>query len=414
MAKSSSAETRKRELIREMLSQYEVKDLNDIGEMLKDMFGSTIQGMLESEMDQHLGYAKHERSENGDSRNGFSKKTVNTTLGKIDLKIPRDRDGEFEPKVVAKRQTDVSGIEEKVISMYAKGMTTRDIAAHLEDIYGVDASPELISSITDKILPEAREWQARPLEEKQVILYLDAIHYSVRCDGSVSKKAVYVAIGLGASGRKEVLGLYIGGSESSKFWLSVLNDLKRRGVKDVMIACVDGLSGFAEAIAEVFPDADVQRCIVHQMRNSLKFVASRDMRAVAADLKRIYASPTMDSAHAELEAFEEKWNAKYPRIGASWENSWSELTTFYAYPPEIRRLIYTTNAIEGFNRQLRKVTKTRSSFPTEDSLFKLIYLAMKDITKKWTGVPRGWNMIFRQLLIMFPDRLSEDDLPPRA
>lgn len=401
---------KRKEFIKAMLDEYKPTDANGVAEMLKDLFGSTLQGMLEAEMDDHLGYGRYERNGAGNARNGHSSKTVNTSLGEVEIEVPRDRNGEFEPNVVRKYQTDVSGIEEKVLSMYAKGMSTRDISCHLKDIYGVDASAELISSMTDRILPEAKAWQARRLDSKYIVMFLDAIHYSVRQESMVVKKAVYIAIGLRLNGTKEVLGMYVGGNESAKYWLGVLNDLKARGMEDVLITCVDGLTGFVDAISLVYPGTDVQRCIIHQMRSSTKFVVHKDLKAVVAALKDIYRSANQDEAHDRLLAFDESWKGKYPALSKSWHDNWSELTTFFSYPVPIRRLIYTTNMIEGFNRQLRKVTKAKSVFPNDDALFKMLYLAMKDITAKWTGKPHDWGLVLQQLHIMFPDRISMEDL----
>ena len=380
--------------------------------MLKEMFAPMLQNMLEAELDDCLGYDRYEHTEEiqPNSRNGHSQKTVTTSMGDVEIAIPRDRNGEFEPQVVKKYQRDVSDIEGKVISMYAKGMTTRDISDHLNDIYGIQASAEMISKITDRIMPEAKAWQNRPLDSKYIVMFMDAIHYHVKEDNVIIKKAVYIAIGIKTDGTKEVLGMYVGGNESAKYWLGVLNDLKNRGISDILIACVDGLSGFADAIAAVFPQTDVQRCIIHQIRSSTKFVASKDIKQFMPDLKKIYKAANQEEAFGNLAEFEQKWGKKYPACVKSWKENWNELTSYFAYPVELRKLIYTTNTIEGFNRQLRKVTKNRALFPTDDALFKLLYLAMQDITAKWTGKPFGWALIMNQLLIMYPDRLSTDDI----
>ena len=327
----------------------------------------------------------------------------------MELEVPRDRNSTFEPQIVKKHQRDVSDIENKVISMYAKGMTTRDISSHLEDIYGIEASAEMISKITDRVLPEAKAWQSRPLESKYIVMFLDAIHYHVKEEGQVVKKAVYIAIGIRLDGTKEVMGMYIGGNESAKYWLGVLNDLKARGVQDILVCCVDGLSGFCDAIATVYPQTDIQRCIIHQIRSSTRFVVSKDMKSFISDLKKIYKANTQEDSWEQLDAFDSKWGKKYPAAVKSWRDSWNELTSFFQYPYEMRSLIYTTNAIEGFNRQLRKVTKTRTVFPTDDSLFKLLFLATRDITAKWYGKPHNWGLIVSQLMISFPDRISDED-----
>ena len=359
--------------------------------MFKDMFSPMLQDMLEGELDDHLGYGKYEHSGGSgfNSRNGHSSKKVTTSFGDMDLEVPRDRNSTFEPQIVKKRQKDVSDIENRVISMYAKGMTTRDISSHLEDIYGIEASAEMISKITDRVLPEAKAWQSRPLESKYIVMFLDAIHYHVKDEGQVVKKAVYIAIGIRLDGMKEVMGMYIGGNESAKYWLGVLNDLKARGVQDILVCCVDGLSGFCDAISTVYPQTDIQRCIIHQIRSSTRFVVSKDMKSFVSDLKKVYRANTQDEAWEQLDAFDSKWGKKYPAAVKSWRDNWNELTSFFQYPYEMRSLIYTTNAIEGFNRQLRKVTKTRTVFPTDDSLFKLLFLAMRDITAKWYGKPHN-------------------------
>lgn len=398
-------------LLKALREEYKPETAEDVQNMLKDLLGDTLQGMLEEELSEELGYEKYEHSENRtNSRNGHSPKKVNSSYGEIELNIPRDRNGEYEPIIVPKHQRDISDVEQKVISMYAKGMTTRDISSHLDEIYGMEASAELISKITDRVLPEAKAWQNRPLEKKYVVIYLDAIHYHVKQDNQVIKKAVYIAIGMRIDGNKEVIGLYIGGNESAKYWVSVLNDIKSRGCEDIFIACVDGLSGFNDAIRAVYPQTDIQRCIIHQIRSSTKFVASKDMKRFMSDLKKIYKANTQDEAFEELQNFDNLWGKKYPTCIKSWKENWNELTTFFNYPVEIRKIIYTTNMIENFNRQLRKVTKTRTVFPTDDSLFKLLYLAMRDITKKWYGKTPNWGMILSQLLIQFPDRLKYEDL----
>ena len=330
--------------------------------------------------------------------------------GTIDLDIPRDRKGDFEPQIVKKNQTDISNIEDQVLSMYAKGMTTRDISAHLKDVYGVDASAEMISHMTDRILPIAKEWQNRPLERKYAIVFMDAVHFHVREDNRTVKKAVYVAIGVKLNGKREVLGMWVGGNESAKYWLSVLNEIKNRGVEDIMIVSVDGLTGFGDAIHAVFPQAEIQRCIVHQIRYSTKFISYKDLKPFMADLKLVYKADTEDLALTALEDLEEKWGKKYPASIGSWRNNWTQLSTYFKYPSEIRKLIYTTNSIENFNRQLRKVTKSKTIFPTDDALFKMLYLAMMDATKKWTGKAWDWGLTLDQLCIYFGDRIQPEDI----
>ena len=331
-------------------------------------------------------------------------------MGPIDLDIPRDRKGEFEPQIVKKNQTDISNIEDQVLSMYAKGMTTRDISTHLRDVYGVDASAEMISRMTDRILPLAKEWQNRPLELKYAIVFMDAVHFNVREDNRTVKKAVYVAIGVKLNGLREVLGMWIGGNESAKYWLGVLNEIKNRGVEDIMIVSVDGLTGFGDAIHAVFPKAEVQRCIVHQIRYSTKFISYKDLKPFMADLKLVYKADTEELALAALDDLEAEWGKKYPASIASWRNNWPQLSTYFKYPSEIRKLIYTTNSIENFNRQLRKVTKAKTIFPTDDALFKSLYLAMVDATKKWTGKSWDWGLTLDQLCIYFEDRIRPEDI----
>ena len=402
----------KRSFIKGLLEHYQPKDAQDVQNMLKDLLGETLQDMLESEMDEHLGYSKYDyrNKETEDSRNGYSAKTVTSSMGPIELDIPRDRNGEFEPQIVKKHQTDISTIEDQVLSMYAKGMTTRDISKHLQDVYGVDASAEMISHMTDRILPNAREWQNRPLERKYAIVYMDAVHFNVREDNRTVKKAVYVAIGIRVTGQKEVLGMWIGGNESAKYWLGVLNEIKNRGTEDIMIVSVDGLTGFVDAIQAVFPKAEVQRCIVHQIRYSTKFISYKDRKEFVKDLKLVYKADTEEMAVVALDALEDKWGAKYPASVTSWRNNWPQLSVYFKYPPEIRRLIYTTNAIENFNRQLRKVTKAKSVFPTDDALFKILYLAMSEATEKWTGKAWDWGQTLDQLYIYFEGRISPEDI----
>ena len=402
----------KRSFIKGLLEHYQPKDAQDVQNMLKDLLGETLQDMLESEMDEHLGYSKYDyrNKETEDSRNGYSAKTVTSSMGPIELDIPRDRNGEFEPQIVKKHQTDISTIEDQVLSMYAKGMTTRDISKHLQDVYGVDASAEMISHMTDRILPIAREWQNRPLERKYAIVYMDAVHFNVREDNRTVKKAVYVAIGIRVTGQKEVLGMWIGGNESAKYWLGVLNEIKNRGTEDIMIVSVDGLTGFVDAIQAVFPKAEVQRCIVHQIRYSTKFISYKDRKEFVKDLKLVYKADTEEMAVVALDALEDKWGAKYPASVTSWRNNWPQLSVYFKYPPEIRRLIYTTNAIENFNRQLRKVTKAKSVFPTDDALFKILDLAMSEATEKWTGKAWDWGQTLDQLYIYFEGRISPEDI----
>ncbi|MCY6485443.1 IS256 family transposase [Clostridium aestuarii] len=398
----------RKELIKQLIKETKPTSAKDVQQTLKELFSDTLKEMLEAELDDHLGYSKYDYKNKNttNSRNGRSSKKVLSDLGEFDLTVPRDREGSFEPQVVKKNQTDVSGIEDQVISMYAKGMTTRDIATHLENIYSFQASPTLISGITNKITPIAKEWQNRPLEPVYPIIFMDAIHYKVKQDNRIINKAAYAVIGINLDGMKEVLGIWIGGNETSKYWLLVLNELKNRGINDILIACVDGLNGFAEAIKAIYPNTEIQRCIIHQIRNSSKYVSYKDLKKFNADLKLVYTATTEEAALAELEKFEQKWGDKYLIAIRSWKTNWEELATFFKYPPEIRKIIYTTNAMESYNRQLRKVTKTRSIFPSDDALLKMLYLATMDISKKWTQSIRGWAQILAQLSIYFDDRID--------
>ena len=404
-----AAEKERKENLRNIMKGLDVKSFDDLKDVFKLMVGEMLENGLEGELDDELGYTKYDyrnkSSEN--SRNGYSKKTLKTSFGETEIKVPRDRDGEFEPQLVKKNQTTLTGdIEEKILSMYAKGMTTSDIETHIQDIYGLECSDSTISRITDKILPVVREWQSRPLEEVYAVVFMDAIHFHVRSEGQIVKKAVYIAIGINMDGLKEVLGMWVGENESAKFWLSVMNGLRNRGLQDILIACVDGLTGFPAAIEAVYPKTEIQQCIIHQIRNTTKFVSYKDIKALMADLKKVYAAIDEQTALSELENFDEKWGNKYPKIAISWREKWANLSTYFKYPQEVRTLIYTTNTIEGFNRQLRKVTKNKGVFPTDDSLLKMLYLAMMDITKKWTGKRREWGQIHSQLEIFFADRLS--------
>lgn len=401
--------------LREMMGNFlkdnnvKVKDGTDVNSIMRDMMSIILEGALDQEMDEELGYSKYDyrNKETDNSRNGHSQKTMHTSYGDMEIDIPRDRKGEFEPQIVKKYQNTITqDMEEKIISMYAKGMTTSDIESHMRELYDIEISDSTISRITDKILPIVKEWQERPLESVYAVVFMDAIHYHVRNEGRIVKRAVYIAIGIDMEGHKDVLGMYVGQNESAKFWLSILNGLKNRGVEDILIACVDGLTGFPQAIEAVFPQTEIQQCIIHQIRNTTKFVSYKEIKALMSDLKRVYAAPTEEIALAELDSFEEKWSGKYPKIAKSWKDNWANLSTYFKYPEAVRRLIYTTNTIEGFNRQLRKVTKSRTVFPSDESLLKMLYLAMMDITKKWTGHRQDWGQIHSQLEIFFEERLS--------
>ncbi len=384
----------------------ECKSVEEIHDLLKELFRGTLEEILEAEMEEHLGYEKHSVLGNntGNSRNGYSKKTIKTKMGETELKVPRDRNGLFEPKIIRKYETTTNEIEDQIVAMYAKGMTTRDIENHLKDIYGIEVSASLISKVTDKIFPYITEWQSRPLDKVYPIVYLDAIHFKVRKDNKVVNKAAYTVLGINLSGVKEILGIWIGENESASFWLGVCNDLRNRGVDDILIACKDGLSGFSEAINTVFPKTDIQLCVIHQIRNSMKYVSYKEQKAVMADLKQVYKALTIEEAELAFENFKEKWGKKHPIIIRSWEQNWLELTTYFNYPQEIRRLIYTTNIVESYHRQLRKVTKTKSAYPTDDALRKIIYLATIEVSKKWTMPIKDWSSCISQFAIQFGDR----------
>ena len=371
------------------------------------LFANTIEQMLEAELSEQLGYEKYEaRGRNsGNSRNGYYTKKMRTSGGETSIQVPRDRKGEYEPKIVKKYASNTNELEEKIIGMYARGMSTRDIQDQLEELYGVDASPDTISKITDKVWPLVEEWQNRPLEAIYVAIYLDAMHVKLKRDGKIANTAIYNVIGVNLEGRKDVLGHWVGdGVEGANFWLNVITDLQARGVGDIFIACIDGLNGFEEAIQSVFPKTLIQQCIIHQIRNSLKYVSWKDRKAFAADLKTIYKAATREQAEANLRKLDETWNSKYAVAVRSWQNNWENLSTFFEFAPEIRRLIYTTNAIEGYHRQLRKVTKNKPSFPSPEAIRKLLFLANRNITKKWTVPIPNWAAILNQLAIRFEDR----------
>lgn len=402
----SERKNEKNELV-ELLAA-ECSSIDEIHDMLKDLFKGTIERVLDAEMDNHLGYEKHnnEGDHSGNSRNGYGVKTIQTQLGKTELKVPRDRNGEFEPTIIKKYQTKSEDLEQQIIAMYAKGMSNRDIEDHLRDIYGVDASASLISRITDKILPSIQEWQSRPLDKIYPIVFLDGVMYKVRKDSKVGNKCSYTVLGVNMEGRKEILGMWITDTESASFWASVCNELRNRGVEDILIACRDNLTGFSTAIEAVFPKTEQQLCIIHQIRNSTKYVSYKDLKPLMADLKAIYQAPSEDDALYHLEEFKDKWSKKYPQIAKSWEDNWVALSAFFKYPAEVRRLIYTTNTVEGFHRMLRKFTKTKTVYPTDESLKKSIFLSIKEISRKWTLPIRDWGIIIGQLSIFFEDRLK--------
>jgi transposase-like protein len=360
-------------------------------------------------MDSQLGYDKYDISEKQtpNSRNGYSKKTVKSELGAIDLNIPRDRNGEFEPKILPKYQRNINGIEDKITALYATGMTTRDISEQIKNLYEVDISAEMVSNITNRILPLVTEWQNRPLEKTYSFVFMDAIHFKVRDDKHIVIKAAYVVLGVNMDGEKEVLGIWIGANESSKFWLSVLNDLRNRGLQNVLVFCVDGLNGFKEAISAVYPFAKIQRCIIHQLRASMKYIPFKDRKAFAKDLKAVYGAVNEDDATRNLISAKEKWSDKYPNAIKSWEDNWDNLITFFEFPDYIRRIIYTTNAIESLNSQFRKITKTKLIFPNNESLMKMLYLATEKVSKKWNRVYPNWDLVISQLNILFSEVLNQ-------
>ncbi len=376
--------------------------------LLKELTKKVAERALEAEMEEHLGYARHDPSgkNSGNSRNGKSCKSVRSIHGDIDLEVPRDRNGSFEPKLVKKGEKQLNGFDDRIVSLYAKGMTTRDIQAHFEDAYGVEVSATFISQVTNAVMDEVAAWQNRPLDAVYPIVYLDALVVRSRASGAVQNKSVYLALGVNMDGEKELLGLWMAQTEGAKFWLSVMTELKNRGLQDIFIACVDGLKGFPEAIETVYPQTQVQLCIVHQVRHSLRYVSWKQRKAVAADLRRIYAAPTLSEGEQALEEFADKWDAEHPTISRSWRNNWERLTPFFDYPPPIRKVIYTTNAIESLNASLRKVTKNRRSFPTDESVMKVLYLALHQISKKWTMPIRDWKQAMGQFMILFDDRVS--------
>lgn len=376
--------------------------------LLRQLTKKLAERALEAEMEHHLGYAKHDPAgkKSGNSRNGKTSKTVRSVHGEIELEVPRDRNSTFEPRLVKKSEKQLGGFDERIISLYARGMSTRDIQAHFEEAYDVEVSPTFISQVTNAVLDEVKIWQQRPLNSVYPIVYLDCLIVRSRDSGAIQNKAVYLALGVNSDGEKELLGLWLSQNEGAKFWLSVMNELKNRGVNDIFIACCDGLKGFPEAIEAVYPKTQVQLCIVHQVRHSLRFVGWKERKEVAADLRTIYGAATLQQAEQALDEFAATWDGKHPGISQSWRNNWSRLSVFFDYPPEIRKVIYTTNAIESLNASLRKVTKTRRSFPNDEAVLKLLYLALHQIAKKWTMPLRDWKPAMNQFIIMYGDRVS--------
>lgn len=397
----------KRNIIRGLLQEYNIENATDVQEALKDLLGGTLKAMMEAEMDEHLGYAKSERSDSDDARNGYKNKRIMTSYGDMEIDVPQDRKSTFAPQVVKKRQKDISEIDQKIISMYAKGMTTRQISDTLMDIYGFEASEGFISDVTDRILPQIEDWQNRPLSAVYPVVFIDAIHYSVRDNGVIRKLAAYVILGINCEGMKEVLSIQIGENESAKYWLSVLNELKNRGVKDILILCADGLSGIKEAIAAAYPQTEYQRCIVHQVRNTLKYVANKDQKAFAHDLKTIYNAPSEQAGRKALDEVTEKWEERYPRAMKRWYDNWDAICPIFKFSADVRAMIYTTNAIESLNSTYRRLNRQRSVFPSDTALLKALYLATFEATKKWTMPIRNWGKVYGELAIMYEGRLPD-------
>ena len=399
------------ELMKEYVNSQKFTSTTEIMEAMKAMFGDVLQQVMEAELDTKLGYEKSERVSNDDEsslsknyRNGHSKKTVKTQLGEVTINVPRDRNGEYEPSIIGKYNRNADGMEEKILSLYSCGMSQRDISEQIKNLYDVEISPELVSKISEKIMPEVTAWQNRPLNSIYPFVFMDAIHYKVKENHQYVTKAAYVVLGINMEGCKDILGIWIGEHESAKFWLNVLNDLKNRGVQSVYVFCVDGLTGFREAISSVYPKAQIQRCIIHQIRSSTKFVSYKDIKKLMSDLKTVYQAINEEEALNNLMKFKETWGKTYPSCVKSWEENWDILSTFFAYPAEVRRIIYTTNIIEGLNRQFRSITKTKPSFTNDDSLRKMLYLASKKIVEHWTARCRNWDQVLNQLDIMFSEQ----------
>lgn len=400
----------KEEVLEELLKDYKnPQDLLGKEGLLKELTKRLLEKAMDSELTHHLGYEKYSPAgkKSGNSRNGKSSKKIKGDFGEIPIEVPRDRNGDFNPQIIPKHQTRFDGFDEKIISMYARGMTTRDIQDHLQEIYGVEISADLVSTVTDAVLTDVKEWQSRPLDEVYPVLYLDATIVKVRSEGRVINKSAYLAIGINIEGLKDVLGIWLEQSEGAKFWLKIMTELKNRGVRDIFIACVDGLKGFPEAIEATFPQAEVQLCIVHLIRGSLRFVSWKDRKAVAGDLKTIYQAATEEQAQANLESLAQKWDGRYPTISRSWRANWQRIIPFFAYPEEIRRIIYTTNAIESLNNTLKKTIKNRASFPNDEAAIKLLYLSLKNIQKKWTMPARFWGKALNQFAILYGNRLPQ-------
>lgn len=396
-----------KQLVKKLAEENKIEGLKDIEGLFASMIKEMTQHLLEAEMTNHLGYDKHERSDSENSRNGTSTKTLKTSVGAVEIDVPRDRKSKFEPLVVKKRETLGESVEDKIVAMYGRGMSTRDINAHMQEIYGVEVSADMVSEITDKVIPRIQEWQNRQLESVYPVVFFDGIHYSIRKDNRVVKACVYLCLGVTCDGHKDILGIWVGdGAEGAKFWATICSELKNRGLNDILIACMDGLKGLPEAVRAVYPQVDIQQCIIHQIRNSTKYVAWKDMKVVCADLRTIYKAPSERAGYEALQDFRAKWDVKYPIVGKSWEENWANLSTFFAYPEAVRKAIYTTNALENVNRQLRKVTKTKSVFPSDKAVEKSLFLAIENMTKKWTSTMHNWREMAAQFQIVFGERFA--------
>ena len=397
----------KRNIIQGLFEEYDIETADDIQDALKDLLSGTIQEMLEAEMDNHLGYEKYERSSEPNYRNGTKSKGVRSKYGEFEVDVPQDRQSTFSPKVLPKRKKDISSIDEKIISMYAKGMSTRQISDTIEDIYGFEVSEGMVSDITDKLLPKIEEWQNRPLSAVYPIVFIDAVHFSVRDDGVIRKLAAYVVLGINDEGKKEILTIVIGENESSKYWLSVLNSLKNRGIQDILILCSDGLTGIKDAISTAFPKTEQQRCVVHMVRNTLKYVANKDMKAFAKDLKTIYTAADEKAALEQVDRVTEKWSGQYPHARNRWHENWDAISPIFKFSKDVRTAFYTTNAIESLNSSFRRLNRQRSVFPSSQALLKALYLSSFEICKKWTMPIRNWGRVRGELSIMYPERMPE-------
>lgn len=407
MAKRKEFSEGKQKIIQGLLEEYEIETAEDIQDALRDLLGGTIKGMMEAEMSDHLGHEPYERCEGTNARNGHKKKQIHSKYGEFSVDVPQDRESTYDPKVVKKRQKDISAIDDKIITMYSKGLSTRQISEQIEDIYGFEVSDGFVSDVTDKLLPEIEDWQHRPLGSVYPIVFIDAIHFSVREDHVIKKLAAYVILGIDTDGKKDVLSIQIGENESSKFWLSTLNELKNRGVKDILVLCADGLSGIKESIEVAFPEAEYQRCIVHMIRNTLKHVAHDKKKVFSADLKTIYEAPSEETGYANMRAVTEKWDKQYPGAMKRWEQNWAEIAPIFKFSSIVRKTIYTTNAIESLNSTFKRLNRQRSVFPTSTALLKALYLATFEATKKWSLPIRNWGKVYGEFSLMYPERMPD-------